>query len=56
MNKKYLILLISLLSVLGLSAQENTEIVNARKLKDDGFYLEASRMYHHYRACSGLKG
>jgi len=56
MNKKYLILLISLLSVLGLSAQENTEIANARKLKDDGFYLEASRMYHHYRACSGLKG
>ena len=56
MNTKYLILLISLLSVLGLSAQENTEIVNARKLKDDGFYLEASRMYHDFRVSQGLKG
>lgn len=56
MNTKYLILLISLLSVLGLSAQENTEIANARKLKDDGYYLEASRMYHDFRVCKGLKG
>ena len=56
MNTKFFILLISWFSVLGLSAQENTEIGDARRLKDDGFYLEASRMYHDFRVSQGLKG
>ena len=56
MNMKIYLLLISLFSVLDLSAQDCAEIINAKKQKDEGNYLEASRMYHNYRVNNGLKG
>lgn len=56
MNTKVLLLFICLCSVFGLSAQDNTEIISAKKQKDEGNYLEASRMYHNYRVNNGLKG
>ena len=42
MNMKIYLLLISLFSVLDLSAQDSAEIINAKKQKDEGNYLEAS--------------
>ncbi len=56
MNMKFFLLLISLFSVIGLSAQDYAEITNAKKQKDEGNYLEASRMYHNYRVNNDLKG
>lgn len=56
MNTKYILLVFSLFSVLGLSAQKNAEIIKAKMQKDDGNYLEASRLYHHYRVSNDLKG
>lgn len=56
MNMKIFLFLISLFSVLDLSAQDCAEITNAKKQKDEGNYLEASRMYRNYRVNNGLKG
>lgn len=56
MNTKVFLFFISLFSVLGISAQDNTELFNARKQKDEGNYLEASHIFHNYRVSHGLKG
>lgn len=56
MNTKFFLLLSSLFCVLGLFAQDDTELFNAKKQKDEGNYLEASLIYHDYRVSHGLKG
>lgn len=56
MNTKTIVILVSFFSVISLSAQDNAEIFNANRLKDEGNYLEALRVYHNYRISNGLKG
>lgn len=56
MNTRIVVILISLFSTISLSAQDNMEVITAKRLKEDGNYLEASRMYHNYRVNNGLKG
>ena len=57
MNTKFNILIACLIYAVGAFAQDGDDLsTQARKLKDNGNYLEASRSFQEYRSSGNLKG
>ena len=57
MNTRIKLLIACLICTVGVFAQGNDDIsTKAKKLKDNGNYLEASRSFQEYRSMGNLKG